>query len=150
MLIWQKLIILIYCLFSLGVFLKSLYECAWKRNNYQDVLLLWAVGGFVWADGVVYGLFWFLTSLVCLVLGNWALFLLTVSVYWAVRTAGESFFFFNMQFQPLEKYPPKYFALYKHFHNESVYFAFQVTWHCVTAICIVLSIYLSTIFLANI
>lgn len=147
---WQKIIVTIYGLFALVTFIKSLYECAWKNNNYQDVLLIWAFGAFVWADGVVFGLFWFFTALFSLVVDSWILFLLVLSVFWAVRTLGESIFFFNMQFHPLEKYPPKYFAIHKHFHNESVFFAFQVAWHCVTVVCIVLSIYLSRVFLANI
>jgi hypothetical protein len=80
-------------------------------------------------------------------LNDWLLFWLIVSVFWAVRSWGETIYWLNQQFSTIERNPPKKHILYPIFHNDSVWFVHQIIWQCVTVISIVVSLYFGRLWL---
>ncbi len=146
---WQQTFILIYALFNLLVFLKGYYESKYKKNAYGLTRPLLFIGAFVWGDAVVFGLFWLLSSIVTLLLKDWYLFLLVVSVFWVVRSLGETIYWFNQQFSPINRNPIKNLSWNSIFHNDSVWFIHQIIWQCVMVTSTIFSIYFAWLWLRN-
>lgn len=138
---WQHIFIVLFALFNLLVFLKSFYECKYKKNAFGLTRPLVFIGVFAWGDGVVFGLFWILTPLVLLLIDNWYLFLLTFSVFWVVRSLGETIYWLNQQFSQVKRNPIKNLPWNSIFHDDSVWFVHQIIWQCVTVVSLVASIY---------
>jgi len=147
--LWQKGLILIFCLVNLLVFFKGFYESKFKRNAYGLTRPLVFLGIFVWGDAVVFGLFWFFSSIITLFLSDWYLFLLIISVFWLVRSLGETIYWFNQQFSTIKRNPPEKLPGYSFFHNDSLWFVYQIVWQVVTVVSIIFSIYFSNLWLKN-
>lgn len=146
---WQKMFLLVNLLFNLVVFLKAYHECKYKKNAYGETKALWILGIFVWGDALVFAPFWIVSSVVTLLLNDWYLFLLTVSVFWLVRSFGETIYWFNQQFSKINRNPPEKLLFYSVVKNDSVWFIYQITWQCVTVVSIIFSIYFSHLWLLN-
>ena len=140
--IWQKLFIILWGTISLIFFIKGFIECNNKKNAFGLTPFLNIFGAYVWGDIVIFGIFWALVSAVTLILNDWILFLLIISVFWVVRSLGETIYWFNQQFSKINRNSPKKFWLYKYFHNDSVWFIHQILWQCITVISIIITIYL--------
>ncbi|KUK79178.1 MAG: hypothetical protein XD95_0566 [Microgenomates bacterium 39_7] len=144
---------LLHNIFSAGFLFVSLTCCilglkkSKSGNTNTETPQLFFIGAFVWADVVVLGLFWSLVSVVVLILQDWLLFWLVVSVFWVVRSAGEVFYWLNQQFSSQERNPPQKFWLFKFFPNDSVWFVIQVYWQCLLVVSIIASVYLFSIWL---
>ena len=147
MLNWQKYILITLSIFSLVGAIKGFLECKNKKNAYGKAELFSLIGAFVWGDVVIFGIFWFLISLVILFLKNWILFLVILSLFWVVRSLGETIFWFNQQFSNKILYPPEKLHFYKVFRNDSVWFIYQIIWQCVTVVSLLFLIYFTTIWL---
>ncbi len=147
--IWQRLIVILFGLFSIIVFLKGVNESLKKNNSYAGTIPLLWMGIFVWGDAVVYGAFWALCCFTVLLLNDWLLFLLLFSVYWTVRSLGETIFWFNQQFTPMKLYHAPKLPGYKFFNNESIYFIYQIFCQCITVVSLITTIYLSAIWLQS-
>ena len=147
--LWQQTFIFIYAFFNLLVFLKGFYETKYKKNAYGLTRPSLFVGIFVWGDAVIFGLFWLLSSIVTLLLKDWYLFLLIISVFWVVRSLGETIYWFNQQFSSLNRNPVKNLPWNSIFHNDSVWFIHQIIWQCVTVISVIFSIYFAASWLQN-
>lgn len=148
MLLWQGLFTFFFALFSSFLFVKAYCECKYKKNTHGSFLPLNLIGAFVWTDAVVFGLFWVIVSIVALLLNDWILFLLTLSLFWLVRSVGETIYWFNQQYSkinrnPIERYP----YLVEIFHNDSIWFVWQIYWQCITVIALVFSIYFGTMWI---
>jgi hypothetical protein len=143
----QQIILLIFAAFNFAIFFKAFRECKTKKNAFGLTPWLNFLGAFVWGDAVVFSLFWALVSLVTWWLNDWLLFWLIVSVFWAVRSWGETIYWLNQQFSTIERNPPKKHILYPIFHNDSVWFVHQIIWQCVTVISIVVSLYFGRLWL---
>ncbi|RJR24944.1 hypothetical protein C4578_01960 [Candidatus Microgenomates bacterium] len=137
---WQ-IIALSLGLFSLMGFVKGLLE-AKKNNSFCSAGVFNLIGAFVWADAVVFGLFFFFFSLVSIVLNDFILFLLGISLFWLVRSVGETVYWLNQQFSDLKHNPPERFLIYKFFKNDSVWIIYQIFWQCLTVVFLLSSIYL--------
>ena len=146
---WQIGILIVYGLLSSFVFVKGLYESTRKNNAYGEIPELFWMGIFVWGDAVVFGLFWFLSSTIACLLNDWLLFLLTVSVFWVVRSLGETFYWFNQQFSKIDRNPPNHMRGYKFFKNDSIWFVYQIIWQCITVVAIITTIYLGSLWVTN-
>lgn len=147
--LWQKQLIIAYGLFSLFCFLISLHNTKDKKNSFGIAFLIYPIGGFVWADGVVFGLFWTIASAVLLYINSWTLFLLTISVFWLVRSIGETIYWFNQQFSSLNRNPIETLPFKQIFHNDSIWFVLQIYWQCVTVITSITTIYLVHLWLST-
>ena len=147
---WQQQFIIFYALINVVVFLKGFYESRYKKNAFGRIIQLTPLGVFVWGDAVVLGLFWFIISLAVLLLNNWYLFLLIISIFWVVRSFGETIYWFNQQFSPkvFEWNRPKNLLFHWVFHNDSIWFVNQIFWQCVCAIALLFAIYFGKLWLA--
>ena len=139
--IWQIILLCVFALFSFIGFLKGLKESKDKNNPYGDTKIFVILGSFVQGDTVVFGLFWFIVSIAVILINDWILFLLIISVFWVVRSFGETIYWFNQQFSKINRNPPEKYWFYKYFGNDSVWFIHQIIWQCVTVISIIFTIY---------
>jgi hypothetical protein len=149
MTLWQQLITLVISVLSGIGFVWALQQC-WKKNRSfsHPPKIYGFFGAFVWADLVVFGLFWALAGIASLLLNDWILFLLITSLFWLVRAIGETMYWFNQQFTPRPGNEPEKFWFHKFFHNDSVWFVYQIYWQCVTVVTILTSLYLAKLWLA--
>ncbi len=147
---WQSVTLIVLALLSLFISLKSFFESSKKNNVFEETPALSPLGVFVWGDGLIFGPFWFLTSIVTLFLSDFVLFCLTFSVFWVVRSFGESIYWFNQQFSTIERNPPQKLRGYSIVKNDSVWFLYQIVWQCVAVISIITSIYFGVMWVKGI
>lgn len=142
---WQQNFTIGLLVYSLLCFFKGVWEC--NRKNYvgeRGALLFYPLGAYVWADAVVFGLFWSIVSASLLYVNNWWLLWTFFFVFHSIRTFGEAIYWFNQQFSTVNRNPgPERFP-YKYFKDEyTTWFVYQILWQCVTVICVVMAIYSS-------
>lgn len=143
----QRLFIIIYMLFAAYGAVRGILESK-KQNAMGETPIFWTLGGFVWADMVVFGVFWVLLGIVALFLNDWILFLLTISLFWLVRSIGEAIYWFLQQFSTIKRNPPERLLFYKLFKNDSVWFVYQIFWQCMTVLFILCSLYIGKLWLS--
>lgn len=143
---WQIVFLCLYGLGNLLLSTKASYESHKKKNAFGQIPF-GIIGMFVWGDAVVFGIFWALVSIVTLLLQDWILFWLIFSLFWVVRSFGETIYWFNQQFSTVKREDPKQKWLYKYFHNDSVWFVYQITQQCITVVSLVASIYFASVWL---
>ena len=148
--IWQKSILIGYGLLSLLLLMKGIYESIRKKNPYEETPLFFWMGIFVRGDAIVFGLFWFFASTVSYLLDDWALFLLILSVFWVVRSFGETVYWINQQYSDIKRNPPEKLRGYRFFGNDSIWFIYQIVWQCVTVISLIATIYFANLWLITI
>lgn len=126
------------------VYSVTAFILGYKRRNNSFGLAKWflPLGVFVWIDAVVFGLFFAITSLFCLLFQQWILFLLIVSVFWTIRAIGEQVYWFLEQFAHTHRNAPHTLWPTMWFKGEETWIVMQTTWQCVSAVFIVLSVYL--------
>lgn len=144
--LWQKILISTYAGFSLIIFFISIYESVKKKNNYRLTPLLFFMGIFVCGDGIIFGFFWFLVSLISLKINSWIFFLLIISVFWLVRSWGESTYWIQQQFSTINRNPPEKLFGYRFFKNNSIWFIYQTLWQVITIVSILVTIYLISLY----
>jgi len=144
----QNIFLTVFVVLNFLIFLLSLYQCKLKNNNLGITYPLLPLGIFVWADGVVFGLFWFLVALFAQALSDWILFLLIFSVFWLVRSIGETIYYFNQQFSGIKRMPGKSLPGYKIFNDEyTIWFVYQITCQVITVVSIITTVYLFNLWL---
>jgi hypothetical protein len=144
---WQAQTILIWGIFNIFLGTRGFYE-SWKRKNAFGLIPYFSfTGAYVWGDAVIFGLFWSLVSLLCLILKDWLLFLLFISVFWLVRSIGETIYWFLQQFSSLVRNPPEKLLGFRFFHNDSIWFIYQICMQCVTVTTLISTIYISKLWL---
>lgn len=147
----QKILLIIYTVFSFLGFLYGLFKCVNKKDNLGGAHIFNLLGAFVWADAVVFGLFWSIASIIILALNDWILFLLTQSIFWTIRSLGEATYWFNQQFSTINRNPGHKLWINKIFKDEyTTWFVYQIQWQCTAVIFIILSIYLGHVWLLRI
>jgi hypothetical protein len=147
---WQSLFILAHGLISLYVYIKGLRKIQDKKNIYGLTRNLFFLGVFVWGDVFVLGPFWIGTALLSLYLNNWYFYLFIISLFWLVRSLGETIYWLHEQFAGKNKNPPHTLNFHKIFEGEAIWFIYQLTWQCVLVFSIVLSIYFARLWLLSI
>ena len=143
-------VVSLYGITSLILSLVGFYQSHRKRNAYGNFYPASIIGAFVWGDAAIFGLFWFLTSLFCLILNDWILFLLIFSLFWMVCSLGETIWCFLMQFVSLKRYPLEHFFLHGLFHDESILFVHQIILQCITVVSLLASLYFGKMWLGKI
>lgn len=147
MIIWQKIFIVFWSISSLVLSVYGFHQSKNKKNAYGLTPTLFIYGIFVWGDAAVFGFFWSITSLTVLFLNDWILFLLILSTFWVVRSLGETIYWFNQQFSPIKRNPPKNLPGYKYFNDDSIWFIYQIIMQCICVISIIFTIYLAKIWI---
>lgn len=151
--IYQIIFLIIFGAFNLIFSIWGVHQSKNKANTYGITWALFPIGIFVWGDAVIFGLFWSLVSFFTLVIKDWILFLLIFSVFWLVRSLGETIFFFSQQFSTVMRQPPETLIGYKIFkgkgviENDAIWFITQIIQQCITVISIIASIYLTYLWL---
>lgn len=146
---WQQTTLIIFALINLLVFLKGFYECKYKKNSYGLTQFFAPLGIFAWGDAVIFGLFWVLAALVSLLLADWYLFLLIVSVFWVIRSLGETIYWFNQQFSSKvhDWNKPENLPLHSVFHNDSIWYIYQIIMQCISVVAIISTLYFAKLWL---
>lgn len=90
--------------FALSIF--SLYTIR-RLNGEIKFTYLWGflIGGFVWEDVFVFSLYFGFVSLMAYLVASVKLALLFFLVFWLVRSAGETLYFFLQQFIRPQHFP---------------------------------------------
>ncbi len=139
--LWQTLalgIILLYSLTSIVLGHINLYK---RKNPFGLAPFFNLIGVFVWADAVVFGIFFAIAALAAFILGNILLFLLIYSVFWVIRSIGEQVYWFLEQFAQNHRNSPTSLKMSKFYHGESIYIHYQIFWQCISAVAIISSVY---------
>ncbi len=142
MIFWQQAFLLLFLLYSLLAFIHGFWETKIKKNPFGLSLLFNPLGSFVWGDAVIFGIFWFGASVITLLLNNWLLFWLTFSVFWTIRSFGETIYWLLEQFSQKTLNKPETLWTSKIFPHTSAWFAMQIFWQCATVVFLILTFYL--------
>lgn len=147
---WQTNFLIIFALLNIIIFVKGFYESYKKKNAFGETPLLRPLGIFVWGDAAVFGIFWVISSILSLITKDFILFCLLISLFWLVRSIGETIYWMLQQFSPVIREDPKrHKFLYKYFHNESVWFIYQIIHQCITVFTLLLTIYFMKLWLTS-
>lgn len=138
----QQVMIAIFALFNIFVFFLSFFHTSIRRNPFGLTRFLLVIGAFVWADAVVFSLFWIFVSLISLTMANWDIFCLFMVAFWLVRSIGESIYWFNQQFSTINRNPVNTLLFHQLFPSDSIWFVNQIFWQCITVISLVTLIFL--------
>jgi len=144
---YQTLFLLAFAVLNAAFFYKAFLETKHKKNAFGLTRHFFFIGAFVWADVIVFSPFWILACIAALLLKSWTLFLLILSVFWLVRSIGETIYWFNQQFSPINRNPVENLPLRSVFHNDSIWFVHQIFWQCVTVTTIITTIYFSFVWI---
>lgn len=134
---WQVNLLIFYSVLALAFFLGGVLKSL-RGKAYQKFLPLNLIGGFVWGDAVVFGLFWLVAVALILLFGNWRIFLITFLSFWLIRSLGETIYWFNQQFSTTIRTKPQEIWFYRYFKNDAVYFIYQIFWQTLSVIALVL------------
>lgn len=143
----EQLLVFGFGLISAVVFWRGCKETKNNDNAFGLTPYLLPLGIFVWADAVVLGLFWMIATLSSLYLNSTTLFFLIVSLFWLVRSIGETIYWFNQQFSSINRNPPKSLRGYSFFKNDSIWFVYQLAWQCMTVVSVISSLYFGKMWL---
>ena len=146
----EENIIVIFVVLSLIVFIKGLQQSIKKKNPYGATSYFSWLGIFVWGDAIILGPFWFLSSLASYLLKNWFLFLLIISVFWVVRSLGETIYWLNQQFSKTHSHYYEKLTGYRFFKSDAILFIYQVFWQCIFIFSIIFSVYFCKMWLGSI
>ena len=147
--LWQQIFLLVFAFFNFLIFFKGFYQSKYRKNAFTCTYGLFFLGIFVWGDAVIFGLFWSISSLIAFIFQDWYLFLLITSVFWIVRSLGETIYWLNQQFSSLNRNPVKNLLGHSIFYNDSIWFIYQIFWQSINVISIIPSIYLANLWLKN-
>jgi len=139
----------IFTLTNIFISAYGFYQCMKKKNAFGETWFLYPLGIYVWGDATVFGIFWAAAAIVSILLGDLILFFLIISLFWLVRSVGETIYWFNQQFSPIIRMDPKQRFTNKIFHNDSIWFIFQIANQCLTVITIITSLYLAKVWLTS-
>lgn len=139
--------LLIYAIYATS---KGWYACRHHKQAYKLSPEYFLLGAFVMGDAFVLGIFWTGVAGLILLLQDWLLFWLIWSVFWVVRSAGETIYWFNQQFSTINRNPPHNLPWTSVFHDDSVWFIYQVICQCVMVAAILMSIYFATLWIRTI
>jgi hypothetical protein len=135
------IVILIIGLISIFTSISAFYAAKDKsRILARPYKICEPFGSFVWADHVIFGPFWALVSFFTYFLNDWKLFLLIFSVFWLIRSSGETMYWFFQQFHPRVGNEPSKFWINRYVPGEAVWFMHQIFWQCITVLSFILTI----------
>ncbi len=145
--IWQGILLVFVAIYSFTAFLKGYRQTKIKNNPYGLSKWFNPLGSFVWADAVIFGIFFFCVSIISFAFRDFILFLLIFSVFWTVRSIGEQLYWFHEQFAVNHRNPEHTLWMHRWFPRNSSWIANQIFNQCLSVIGIILSAYLFKIWL---
>ena len=145
--IWQNYFVIFVAIYSFIAFIQGYRQTHTKNNPYGLCKRFNPLSAFVWADAVIFGIFFIFVSVFCLIIQDFVLFLLVITVFWTVRSIGEQIYWFLEQFAVNHRNPEKTQWMNRWFHRDSVWIANQIYNQCLSVIGIIVSVYLFKIWL---
>lgn len=122
---------LFLAIFSLIIFFQSVYQSVRKKNAYQKTPLLFPFGIFVWGDGIIIGVFWFIVGSLSFAYQDERIFLILLFLFWLIRAFGEVIYWIGQQFSLINRNPPEKLFGYFLVKNNSIWFLYQLFWQMV-------------------
>ncbi len=126
--------LLFWLVYSLISFILGILYTFRFKNAYGVTYFFFPLGVFVWADSVIIGLFWIVVSTILILTRSYQLFPIFLSLFWLVRSAGETIYWLNQQFSTKTLDPPSTLFLSKYFPGTSVWFIYQIFHQCLAVI----------------
>ncbi len=126
---------------------RGYVECKKRRGAYVRTPLLYPLSIFVWGDAIVFGVFLGLSAILCYLLDDFVLFLLILSVFWFVRSLGETVYWIAEQFAPHHRNAIRSLPFVSVFHGDAIWFEFQIVMQCVSVVTAITSVYLFNVWL---
>lgn len=145
----QQFFLLITSVYALIAAVLGFHHTHHKKNSNGLTPFFYPLGAFVWADAMVFGVFWILITVVSWLRQDWLLFLLSISLFWLVRSIGETIYWFNQQFASVPRDKPESLVGYRFVHSDAIWFVYQIMHQCITVITILTSLYLGHAWLAT-
>ncbi len=139
--------LIIFSFYSLACFYSGYKNAIQQKNAFGYSTAFIPLGSWVWGDALIFGLFWFLVSVFILFKNDWILFLLIISVFWMVRSFAEIIYWLNQQFSVKERNHPKNLKFNQFFHNDSIWFIYQIVWQCILVVSLITTVYLFKLWL---
>lgn len=140
---------LLFSVFSLLLTLIGLWKSTKKNQVFEETPYLSWLGIFVWGDAVIFGVFWAIAGLVVYLTHSIELMWLIYSVFWVVRSFGETIYWFNQQFSSINRNPPERLKGFRFYKNDSIWFAYQIWWQCIAVVSIIATIYFAHLWLGT-
>lgn len=137
----QQYILLAYMALAIVLSVVAVYKCRHKKA-YQKFVPLFVIGSFVWGDVLVFGIFWVLAGAVTLFFNSWFLFQVIFLVFWLIRSAGETIYWFMQQFSSIIREKPEKVWTFRFVKNNAAWFLMQIWWQTVTIASLVALIFL--------
>ena len=133
--------VILWGLYAFVAFIQGLREVGRKNNPYGLCKRYTPLGAFVWADAIVFGVFFVVVSLFTIIISDFVLFLLILSLFWVIRSVGEQMYWFMEQFAVNHKNPEHTLWFSKYFKRNSSWIAMQIYWQCISVISIIATVY---------
>ncbi|MBI4136779.1 hypothetical protein HY469_01840 [Candidatus Roizmanbacteria bacterium] len=146
---WQQIVVLLYSSFAVIGAVRSYFECKKRGNSYGLTPQFYIYGAFVYGDMVVFGIFWLAVGVVTVLLQDWLLFLLIHSLFWVVRSIGETIYWFNEQFATRNRNHPASLPGFHIFGNDSIWYVYQIIAQIITVISLIATIILIPLWLKS-
>lgn len=145
---FQNLLLLFVFLYAL---IGLLYGVKHRLKSYWQSPPFFLLGAFIYGDILPLSIFWIAVSIICFALQDILLFYLILSLFWLVRSVGETIYWFHQQFTP-RKWELEHFVrlpFYNIVKEDSIWIIYQVICQCITVITIITSVKLFVIWLAK-
>lgn len=147
---WQQIFLIIFFIYSFASFVQGIRHVAKNSNAFGLTPQYYPLGVFVWGDAVIFGFFWIITSLVIWFTKDWVLFLLIVSIFWFIRSLGETMYWFHQQFTSIIRNQLENMPGFKWVKNDAIWFMYQAIAQCISIVSLITTIYFATIWLSRI
>lgn len=102
------------------------------------------IGAFIWVDVLIFSLYGCIASAITYFIGEPKIGLLFFIVFWIVRSAGETLYFFLQQFHQPQHHPhniDEHFILlrkvFPNLNTQQCYIFMQITWQCILMFSVV-------------
>lgn len=141
MTIWQYLIVGGWGIAALMAAFQGVKFTIREKNPFGLSRRWEWLGIFVWVDAPIIGSFWVLACGVALLSDSWWLFCLTGSIFWVIRSLGETIYWLNNQHAHNPRNPPDSLRGYKWFPGESIWVVYQIGWQTIFVLATVAAIY---------
>lgn len=132
---------------GIAITIASVYQSK-KGNSFAITYYLFPLGIFVWGDGIVFGPLWTLAGVFFGLISDLIGLFLFISIFWIVRSAGETIYWLNEQFVKDHRNDYKKMLGHALVKNESVYFLHQITFQSILVISIMSTIYFAHLWLS--
>lgn len=142
--IFTNIFLIGFLAYSVSSFLFGMNK---RKNPFGLSRFFLPLGSFVWIDNVVFGAFFSLVSVICLLTRQFILFWLVFSVFWLIRSIGEQMYWFLEKFTTVHRNHPNSLWPYRWFKGQEVWVVMQIFWQCVAVISLISSFYFLKVWL---